>query len=70
MNVDFQGMIDEGFKTAWGAYHMCWERYGLQFQTPEAYMLGNCYRSLGYMRPLAIWSIQWALEKFQPQYVS
>lgn len=35
----------------------------MTFQTPEAYT-GNCrYRSLGYMRPLSIWAIQWAWEK-------
>ncbi|CAI9730886.1 non-lysosomal glucosylceramidase-like [Octopus vulgaris] len=56
-----EGMSKEGFQTAWGAYHMCWEVLGLSFQTPEAYTLDNVYRSLGYMRPLAIWSIQWAL---------
>ena len=27
-------------------------------------MTSKHYRSLGYMRPLAIWSMQWALEKF------
>ncbi|GAB1606053.1 non-lysosomal glucosylceramidase-like [Argonauta hians] len=56
-----EGMVKEGFQTAWGAYHMCWEVLGLSFQTPEAYTLDNVYRSLGYMRPLAVWSIQWAL---------
>ena len=59
-----QGLLEEAFKTAWGAYHVCWEWYGLAFQTPEAYMTDNIYRSLGYMRPLAIWSMQWALQKF------
>ncbi|KAL5005060.1 hypothetical protein ScPMuIL_018516 [Solemya velum] len=62
-----EGLIDEGFQTAWGSYHVCWERLGLAFQTPEAYMTDQHYRALGYMRPLAIWAIQWAVEKFQPQ---
>ncbi|XP_046562638.1 non-lysosomal glucosylceramidase-like [Haliotis rubra] len=62
-----EGLISEGFQTAWGAYHVCWEQYGLQFQTPEAYMTSKHYRSLGYMRPLCIWSMQWTLERFQPQ---
>ncbi|XP_060068872.1 non-lysosomal glucosylceramidase-like [Ylistrum balloti] len=69
-NMIQQGMVEEGFQTAWGAYHVCWEWYGLAFQTPEAYMMDKHYRSLGYMRPLAIWSMQWALEKFQPQLMS
>ncbi|XP_074651855.1 non-lysosomal glucosylceramidase-like [Tubulanus polymorphus] len=61
-----QGMVEEGFKTAEGVYRTCWETMGLQYQTPEAYMEGNIYRSLGYMRPLCIWAMQHALEKFHP----
>ncbi|XP_050400246.1 non-lysosomal glucosylceramidase isoform X1 [Patella vulgata] len=62
-----EGMLDEGFQTAWGAYHACWEGLGLQFQTPEAYTSTKGYRSLGYMRPLSVWAIQWAIERFQRQ---
>ncbi|XP_061171988.1 non-lysosomal glucosylceramidase-like [Saccostrea echinata] len=69
-NMIQEGLLEEAFKTAWGAYHVCWEWYGLAFQTPEAYMTDNIYRSLGYMRPLAIWSMQWALEKFHPNLMS
>nr|KAG5708585.1 hypothetical protein BaRGS_033006 [Batillaria attramentaria] len=65
-NMIQMGMVEEGFQTAWGAYHVCWEWLGLQFQTPEAYTTDHSYRSLGYMRPLAIWAMQWALHKFQP----
>ena len=35
----------------------------MAFQTPEAYTGNGSYRSLGYMRPLSIWAIQWAWEK-------
>ena len=69
-NLSFQGMMEKGWQTAYGAYHTCYERYGLGFQTPEAYFCDQRYRSLGYMRPLAIWSIQYALEKFHPQILS
>jgi hypothetical protein len=31
------------------------------FQCPEAWNLEGKYRSLCYMRPLAIWAMQWAL---------
>lgn len=31
------------------------------FQTPEAWTVDGHYRSLMYMRPLAIWAMQWAL---------
>ncbi|KAK0057638.1 non-lysosomal glucosylceramidase [Biomphalaria pfeifferi] len=61
-----EGLIEEGFHTASGAYHICWNVLGLHFQTPEAYTINQGYRSLAYMRPLAIWAIQWALEKFHP----
>lgn len=33
------------------------------FQTPEAWNTYDEYRSLGYMRPLAIWAMQWALTR-------
>ena len=60
-------MLDEAFKTLWGNYNVCWEWLGLMFQTPEAYMTSKHFRSLGYMRALAVWSVQWALEKYHPQ---
>lgn len=31
------------------------------FQTPEAWTIDGYFRSLAYMRPLAIWAMQWAL---------
>lgn len=37
----------------------CFNRYS--FQTPEAWTPNGQYRSLQYMRPLAIWAMQWAL---------
>ena len=46
-----------------GAYRTIYERYGLQFQTPEAYFDNGQFRSLGYMRPLAIWAMQCALNR-------
>lgn len=59
-----EGFREMAFKTAWGNYNVCWEWLGLMFQSPEAYMTSKHYRSLGYMRPLAIWAMQWALEKY------
>ncbi|XP_032887405.1 non-lysosomal glucosylceramidase [Amblyraja radiata] len=58
-----EGLVNEGFKTAEGAYRTVWERLGMAFQTPEAYCKKNVYRSLAYMRPLSIWSMQLALNK-------
>ena len=58
-----EGLVEEGFRTACGIYRSCYERFGMAFQTPEAYTGNGRYRSLGYMRPLSIWAIQWAWEK-------
>ncbi|KAG8089411.1 hypothetical protein GUJ93_ZPchr0011g27524 [Zizania palustris] len=58
-----EGMVEQGFKTAEGIYHAAWSPDGLgySFQTPEAWNNDDEYRSLCYMRPLAIWAMQWAL---------
>lgn len=39
------------------------EFFRYSFQTPEAWNNDDEYRSLCYMRPLAIWAMQWALSK-------
>ena len=56
-------MVEEGFETARGIYRTCWERYGMSYQTPEAFRDNSTYRSLAYMRPLSVWGMQRALEK-------
>ncbi|KHJ47327.1 adaptin region [Trichuris suis] len=53
------GMPAEGFSTAEGAHKSCFNKLGLQYQTPEALHECKWYRAIGYMRPLAIWAIQW-----------
>uniref|UniRef100_A0A8D0E4M1 Non-lysosomal glucosylceramidase n=1 Tax=Salvator merianae TaxID=96440 RepID=A0A8D0E4M1_SALMN len=58
-----EGLVQEGFRTAEGCYRTVWERLGMGFQTPEAYCQRRLYRSLAYMRPLSIWSMQLALER-------
>lgn len=57
------GMEEEAFKTAEGIYHMVYEDYGFWFQTPEALHVNGSARAISYMRPLAIWAIQWELER-------
>ncbi|EPB70424.1 hypothetical protein ANCCEY_10478, partial [Ancylostoma ceylanicum] len=57
-----KGKRNEGFDTARGMFEKCWNRLGLQYQTPEAIYEEKYYRAIGYMRPLAIWAIQHALE--------
>lgn len=58
-----EGLVAEAFKTAWGVYHTTYETSGYWFQTPEAWDARGDYRALAYMRPLAIWAMQWAWER-------
>ncbi|KAK4271058.1 hypothetical protein QN277_019806 [Acacia crassicarpa] len=60
-----EDMIDMAFQTASGVYKAAWSDDGLgySFQTPEAWTTKDEYRSLCYMRPLAIWAMQWALSR-------
>lgn len=53
----FQGMLCEAFRTAEGIYRTVYEKWGLGFQTPEAFTSKKTFRSRGYMRPLSIWSM-------------
>ncbi|KAI3915625.1 hypothetical protein MKX01_015450 [Papaver californicum] len=57
------GMEEQAFTTAEGIFTSGWseEGFGYWFQTPEGWTVDGHYRSLIYMRPLAIWSMQWAL---------
>ncbi|WKY09392.1 hypothetical protein Q1695_002058 [Nippostrongylus brasiliensis] len=57
-----KGKRSEGLDTARGMFETCWNRLGLQFQTPEAVYEKKYYRAIGYMRPLAVWAMQHALE--------
>ncbi|KAG0465910.1 hypothetical protein HPP92_020074 [Vanilla planifolia] len=60
-----EGMMEKAFKTAQGIYEAGWSSEGLgyAFRIPEAWNTDGQYRSLNYMRPLAIWAMQWALSK-------
>ncbi|GER43625.1 non-lysosomal glucosylceramidase [Striga asiatica] len=57
------GMREQGFATAQGIFIAGWseEGFGYAFQTPEGWTMDGHFRSLIYMRPLAIWGMQWAL---------
>ncbi|KMT07918.1 hypothetical protein BVRB_6g145220 isoform A [Beta vulgaris subsp. vulgaris] len=63
-----EGLLDMGLQTAYGVFAAVWSQKGLgySFQTPEAWNTNDQYRSLCYMRPLAIWAIQWALSRPKP----
>ncbi|KAL5993276.1 hypothetical protein ACLOJK_014200 [Asimina triloba] len=72
-----EGLVDTAFKTARGIYEAAWSQEGFgpfknqvshsyskcrySFQTPEGWNTDGQYRSICYMRPLAIWAMQWAL---------
>ncbi|XP_030242996.1 non-lysosomal glucosylceramidase isoform X1 [Drosophila navojoa] len=58
-----EGMFDEAFQTAGGMYKTLSQRIGMNFETPEALYGEKRYRSIGYMRPLSIWSMQVAWER-------
>jgi hypothetical protein len=57
-----RGLVDEGWQTARGAARVTYER-GLWFRTPEAYDEDGNFRASIYLRPLAIWAIEEALER-------
>ena len=57
-----RGLIEEGWETARGAAAVTYER-GLWFRTPEAYDAAGDFRASLYLRPLAIWAIEEALER-------
>jgi len=56
------GLREEGFNTAKGIYNTVYNNIGMAYETPEAFYSKKAYRSVGYMRPLSIWSIQIALD--------
>lgn len=56
-----EGLVEEGWRTAWGAYNVTYVTHGLWFRTPEAWYADGTYRASMYMRPQAIWAIEHAL---------
>lgn len=58
-----EGMTREAFRTAKGVYDVTYIDKGYWFSTPEAWTSKGNYRSLTYMRPLAIWAMQDAWER-------
>jgi non-lysosomal glucosylceramidase len=58
-----EGFVKESFTTARGIYNAAYHELGYWFQTPEAWNRIGDNRSPAYMRPLAIWAIQWAWER-------
>jgi non-lysosomal glucosylceramidase len=51
-------MKEEGYRTAWGVYHVVYETKGYWFRTPEAYDVTGNFRASMYMRPAGIWAME------------
>jgi non-lysosomal glucosylceramidase len=62
-----EGLVKEGFETAKGIVTVTYDTIGYMYQTPEAWDTQCHYRAIGYMRPLAIWGMQYAWEHIVPQ---
>lgn len=50
------------YNTAQGIHDGGWQEFGYWFATPEGWEKNGNYRSLGYMRPLSIWALEYARE--------
>ncbi|VDL90777.1 unnamed protein product [Schistocephalus solidus] len=61
-----EDMPEDGFELTRVCFEHVYSQMGLHFQTPEAYTKDQTFRSLGYMRPLAFWSIHQALKLTHP----
>jgi non-lysosomal glucosylceramidase len=57
-----RGRTDDAWRAARGAVRVTYER-GLWFRTPEAWDANGDFRATIYMRPLAIWAIEYALRQ-------
>ena len=61
-------LLHMAFTTAKGVHDAGWTSFGYWFATPEAWEASGNFRSLGYMRPLAVWAMQHALTVTIPNY--
>ena len=60
-----EGLVEEALKTARGVYLMTYKDRGYWFRTPEAWTADGNYRASTYMRPLAIWAIEYAFKDLE-----
>lgn len=58
-----EGMAQQADKTAWGVYNVVYMKKGYWFRTPEAWSGDGNYRASMYMRPLAVWSMEFPRAK-------
>jgi non-lysosomal glucosylceramidase len=59
----YRGLDEQGWNTAYGIYKHVYETGGLWFRTPEAWDPSGDFRAEMYMRPLAIWAMETALNR-------
>lgn len=59
----FEGLDEEGWRTAGGMWKLLNEHLGYSFQTPEAFNMAGFYRSISSSQALCIWSMQLAYEQ-------
>lgn len=53
-------LLQMAHRTAQGIHDAGWQEFGYWFATPEGWERNGNYRSLGYMRALGIWAMQYA----------
>jgi len=53
-----EGMTEEAYKTAWGVYNVVYVKKGYWFRTPEAWDHTGNFRAGIYMRPQAVWAME------------
>ncbi len=53
-----EAMMDEAYKTAWGVYNVVYVKKGYWFRTPEAWDHTGNFRASMYMRPQAVWAME------------
>ena len=46
-----------------GIHDAGWQEFGYWFSTPEGWEASGNYRSMGYMRALCIWAIEFARQQ-------
>jgi non-lysosomal glucosylceramidase len=54
-------MKDESLQTAKGVYDTVYQKKGYWFRTPEAWDEKGDFRASMYLRPGAVWAIEYAL---------
>ena len=62
-DIQRKELLQMARRTAQGIHDAGWQDFGYWFATPEGWERNGNYRSLGYMRALGIWAMQFAAEE-------